>query len=168
MCSRTSPAGATRAARGRRFGTIFRKAQNRIQDPAKLKQLVVDLIDKEHWSSAGTDLQGAAYAEVLSKGASDKGSGADQYFTPRALIQAIVDVIQPTVADSVVDPACGTAGFLLVAHDLAAQGAESMTPNQHVHLRDGFVCGYDLVDGTARLVAMNLLLHGMGTANGRR
>ena len=86
------------------IGTIFRKAQNRIQDPAKLKRLIVDLIDKENWSQSGTDIKGDAYEDLLSKGASDKGSGAGQYFTPRALIQAIVDVIQPTVADTVVDP----------------------------------------------------------------
>ncbi len=148
------------------IGTIYRKAQNRIQDPAKLNRLIVDLIDKEHWSSAGSDISGDAYEELLSRGASDKGSGAGQYFTPRALIQAIVDVVQPTVDDTVVDPACGTGGFLLVAHDHAAEGAESMTPTQRDHLRDGFIRGYELVDGTARLAAMNLLLHGIGTANG--
>ncbi|HQG70643.1 MAG TPA: class I SAM-dependent DNA methyltransferase, partial [Rhodoglobus sp.] len=148
------------------IGTIFRKAQNRIQDPAKLKRLVVDLIDKENWSQSGTDIKGDAYEELLSKGASDKGSGAGQYFTPRALIQAIVDVIQPTVEDTVVDPACGTAGFLLVANEYAEQGAESMTPTQRAKLQEGFVNGYELVDGTARLAAMNLLLHGIGTADG--
>jgi type I restriction enzyme M protein len=148
------------------IGTIFRKAQNRIQDPAKLRRLVVDLIDKENWSQAGTDIKGDAYEELLSKGASDKGSGAGQYFTPRALIRAIVDVVRPTVADTVVDPACGTGGFLLVAHEHAAQGAASMTPRERDHLRDGLVHGYELVDGTARLAAMNLLLHGMGAANG--
>ncbi|GAA3620264.1 class I SAM-dependent DNA methyltransferase [Marihabitans asiaticum] len=148
------------------IGTIFRKAQNRIQDAAKLKRLVVDLIDKEHWSSTGTDIKGDAYEELLSRGASDKGSGAGQYFTPRALIQAIVDVIQPTVEDTVVDPACGTGGFLLVAHDHAEQGSESMTPTQRRKLQDDLVRGYELVDGTARLAAMNLLLHGMGTADG--
>ena len=149
------------------IGTIYRKAQNRIQDPAKLNRLIVDLIDKEHWSSAGSDISGDAYEELLSRGASDKGSGAGQYFTPRALIQAIVDVVRPTVDDTVVDPACGTGGFLLVAHDHAAEGAESMTPTQRDHLRDGFIRGYELVDGTARLAAMNLLLHGIGTANGQ-
>jgi type I restriction enzyme M protein len=148
------------------IGTIFRKAQNRIQDPAKLRRLIVDLIDKEQWSQAGTDIKGDAYEELLSKGASDKGSGAGQYFTPRPLIQAIVDVVQPTVADTVVDPACGTGGFLLVAHDYASHGAETMTPTQRDHLRDTFAAGHELVDGTARLAAMNLLLHGMGTSNG--
>lgn len=148
------------------LGTIFRKAQNRIQDPAKLKRLIVDLIDQEQWSASGTDVKGDAYEELLSKGASDKGSGAGQYFTPRDLIQAIVDVVRPTPEDTVVDPACGTGGFLLVAHEYAAAGAENLTPNRRDHLRDGFVSGYELVDGTARLAAMNLLLHGIGAADG--
>ena len=148
------------------LGTIFRKAQNRIQDPAKLKRLIVDLIDQENWSASGTDLKGDAYEELLSKGASDKGSGAGQYFTPRDLIAGIVDVIDPEPGDSVVDPACGTGGFLLVAHEHAARGAESLTPTLRAHLRDKFASGFELVDGTARLAAMNLLLHGIGTADG--
>ena len=148
------------------IGTIFRKAQNRIQDPAKLRRLIVDLIDKEKWSESGTDIKGDAYEELLSKGASDKGSGAGQYFTPRALIHAMVDVSRPTVADTVVDPACGTGGFLLVAHEYAASTASSMTPTEREHLRDNFVSGVELVDGTARLAAMNLLLHGIGTSSG--
>lgn len=148
------------------LGTIYRKAQNRIQDPAKLKKLIVDLIDKENWSASGTDLKGDAYEELLAKGASDKGSGAGQYFTPRDLIRAIVEVINPTVGDAIVDPACGTGGFLLVAHEHVADGAAKLTPTQRAHLRDTFVSGYELVDGTARLAAMNLLLHGIGTADG--
>lgn len=148
------------------IGTIFRKAQNRIQDPAKLRRLVVDLIGQENWSSTDTDIKGDAYEELLSKGASDKGSGAGQYFTPRALIRAIVDVIDPTIEDTVVDPACGTGGFLLVAGEHADDEAASMTPTQRDKLRDSFVTGYELVDGTARLAAMNLLLHGMGAADG--
>lgn len=148
------------------LGTIFRKAQNRIQDPAKLKRLIVDLIDKENWSAAGTDLKGDAYEQLLARGATDKGSGAGQYFTPRDLIAGIVDVIAPTADDAVVDPACGTGGFLLVAHEHAAEDAESLSPSQRLRLRDDFVSGYKLVDGTARLAAMNLLLHGIGTADG--
>ena len=147
-------------------GTIFRKAQNRIQDPAKLKRLVSDLIDQEHWSASGTDLTGDAYEELLAKGASDQKSGAGQYFTPRPLVRAIVDCVRPTVADTVVDPACGTGGFLLMAHEYAAKGAASMTPVERDHLRDGFVTGFELVDNTARLSAMNLLLHGIGSASG--
>jgi len=148
------------------LGVIFRKAQNRIQDPAKLKRLIVDLIDRENWSATGTDIKGDAYEELLSKGAEDIKSGAGQYFTPRPLIQAMVDCVRPTIRDNVVDPAAGTAGFLLAAHDFASKGAEKHTPNQREHLRDTFVHGTELVDGTARLAAMNLLLHGIGTPRG--
>ena len=101
------------------LGTIFRKAQNRIQDPAKLKRLIVDLIDKENWSASGVDIKGDAYEELLAKGAEDIKSGAGQYFTPRALIRRSSTASSPTPADTVVDPACGTGGFLLVAHEYA-------------------------------------------------
>jgi type I restriction enzyme M protein len=148
------------------LGTIYRKAQNRIQDPAKLKRLIVDLIDKENWSATGTDIKGDAYEELLSKGAEDIKSGAGQYFTPRALIQAMVDCVRPTVADRVADPAAGTGGFLLAAHEFASRDAETLTPTERGHLRDRFVHGVELVDGTARLAAMNLLLHGIGTPTG--
>jgi type I restriction enzyme M protein len=148
------------------LGVIFRKAQNKIQDPAKLKRLISDLIDKENWSATGVDIKGDAYEGLLAKGASDIASGAGQYFTPRPLIAAIVDCVQPTVADTVVDPACGTGGFLLAAYEYASRGAEDMTPDQRDHLREGFVHGVELVDGTARLAAMNMILHGMGRADG--
>ena len=148
------------------LGTVFRKAQNRIQDPAKLKRLIVDLIDKENWSATDTDIKGDAYEELLSKGAEDIKSGAGQYFTPRPLIQAMVDCIQPTVADTVTDPAAGTGGFLLAAHEYAARHAETLTPAQRDHLRDDFVHGVELVDGTARLAAMNFILHGIGKPTG--
>ncbi len=148
------------------LGTIFRKAQNRIQDPAKLKRLVVDLIDRENWSATGTDVKGDAYEELLSKGAEDIKSGAGQYFTPRPLIAAMVDCLQPNVSDTVTDPAAGTGGFLLAAHEYAARHAETLTPTQRAHLRDDYIHGVELVDGTARLAAMNLILHGIGTPSG--
>jgi type I restriction enzyme M protein len=148
------------------LGTIFRKAQNRIQDPAKLKRLIVDLINQENWSATGTDIKGDAYEELLSKGAEDVKSGAGQYFTPRALIEALVDCVKPTVRDRVTDPAAGTGGFLLQAHAYASRDAEHLTPNERRHLRHGLVHGAELVDGTARLAAMNLLLHGIGTPSG--
>lgn len=116
------------------LGTIYRQAQNRIQDPDRLKRLIVDLIDSENWSASGTDLKGDAYEERLAKGASDKGSGAGRYSPPppRDLIRTIVDVITPTITDSVVDPACGTGGFLLVAHEHVAEGAGKLTPQQQL------------------------------------
>ena len=157
---------ATLARQSGTLGVIFRKAQNKIQDPAKLKRLIVDFIDQENWSATGVDIKGDAYEGLLAKGAEDIKSGAGQYFTPRALISAMVDCVQPTVADTVVDPACGTGGFLLASYEYAARDAEDLTPDEKEHLQDGFVHGVEFVDGTARLAAMNMLLHGMSRADG--
>ena len=77
------------------LGVIFRKAQNKIQDPAKLRRLIADLIDKEQWTSLEADVKGDAYEGLLEKNAADVKGGAGQYFTPRALISAIVDVMRP-------------------------------------------------------------------------
>ncbi|ONH23944.1 HsdM family class I SAM-dependent methyltransferase [Pseudofrankia asymbiotica] len=150
------------------LGMIFRRAQNKIQDPAKLRRLVVELIDRERWSGATTDVKGDAYEELLAKSAEDIKSGAGQYFTPRALIAAMVECVQPGPDDTVYDPACGTGGFLLGAYDylLHHHGAE-LTPGQRRDLVHGKICGTELVTGTARLAAMNLFLRGVGTAHGQ-
>src|SRR3954447_24255866 len=95
------------------LGIIFRKAQNKIQDPAKLRRLIADLIDREQWTSLDADVKGDAYEGLLEKNAQDTKGGAGQYFTPRPLIQAIVDVMRPGPDDTICDPACGTAGFPL-------------------------------------------------------
>src|SRR5919199_1693282 len=85
---------------------IFRKAQNKVQDPAKLRRLI-DLIDSETWTGLGIDIKGAIYEGLLEKNAQDTKSGAGQYFTPRPLIQAIVDVMCPAPGQTICDPACG-------------------------------------------------------------
>jgi type I restriction enzyme M protein len=149
------------------LGVIFRKAQNKIQDPAKLKKLIVDLIDKEKWSSEGVDVKGDAYEELLAKGAEDVKSGAGQYFTPRPLISAMVDCMRPGPEDTVCDPACGTGGFLLAtAEYIREHHGRSLTPEQLTRFDTGMISGVELVDGTARLAAMNMLLHGIGKPNG--
>ena len=99
------------------LGLIFNKSQNKFQDPAKLRRLIVDLIDKENWSMMSADVKGDAYEGLLEKNAQDTKSGAGQYFTPRPLIRAMVDVMAPKPGDTICDPACGTGGFLLLAHD---------------------------------------------------
>jgi len=83
---------------------IFRKAQNKIQDPAKLRRLI-DLIDGETWTGLGIDIKGAIYEGLLEKNAQDTKSGAGQYFTPRPLIQAMVDVMRPQPGQTICDPA---------------------------------------------------------------
>lgn len=147
------------------LGTIYRKAQNNIQDPAKLKRLIVELIDKQNWSGTGVDVKGDAYEALLARGAEDMKSGAGQYFTPRSLIAAMVDVMQVTADDTVADPACGSGGFLLSAFEHAA-AAENLSPTQREHLQTKFAHGTELSDGPARLASMNMILHGMGEANG--
>lgn len=150
------------------LGVVFRKAQNRIQEPALLRKLVVDLIGSENWSSIGGDLNGDAYEGLLQKSASDVKSGAGQYFTPRTLIHAIVDVMRPSPSDTIVDPACGTGGFLLASVEyLGSHHGDTITPDQRTALTEGrTVRGVELVDGTARLATMNMFLHGIGQATG--
>ena len=146
---------------GGMLGLIFRKAQNKIQDPAKLRQLVVELIGKEDWLSMAADVKGEAYEGLLEKNAQDVKGGAGQYFTPRPLIQAIVDCVQPRPGEVVCDPACGTGGFLLAAHEYLVR-RNDLDRDQKRHLRYDFLRGVELVDGVSRLCAMNLFLHGIG------
>jgi type I restriction enzyme M protein len=148
------------------LGTIYRGAQNRISNPSHLKTLIVDYLNKENWSAAGADMNGDAYEELLERSAGDTKTTAGQYFTPRALINAIVDVVQPTVADRVVDPACGTGGFLLAAYAHATRDAANLTPPEQEHLRTKFAHGVDIGSTTSRLASMNLLLHGLGSLAG--
>ena len=96
------------------LGVIFRKSQNKIQDPAKLKRLI-DLINGETWVGLDIDVKGDIYEGLLQKNAEDTKSGAGQYFTPRPLIKAMVEVIKPEPGNTICDPACGTGGFLLAA-----------------------------------------------------
>lgn len=143
------------------LGVIFRKAQNKIQDPAKLRRLIVDLIDKEQWSSLSADVKGDAYEGLLQKNAEDVKGGAGQYFTPRPLIAAMVDAVAPQPGEAICDPACGTGGFLLAAHDYLAKH-HALDRAQKKKLKSGTFFGIELVDSVTRLCAMNLLLHGIG------
>jgi len=144
------------------LGIIFRKALNKIQDPAKLRRLIADLIDREQWMMLDADVKGDAYEGLLEKNAQDIKGGAGQYFTPRPLIRAIVDVMRPAPGETICDPACGTGGFLLAAHDYIANHNPNLDSDQKRHLRMEALSGVDIVDGVVRLCAMNLLLHGIG------
>jgi type I restriction enzyme M protein len=143
------------------LGLIFRKSQNRIQDPAKLKRLIVDLIDAETWTGVDADVKGDAYEGLLEKNAADVKTGAGQYFTPRALIRAMVDCAQPRPGEKIADPACGTGGFMLAAHEYISEQYD-LDRDEKRALREGTFSGVEIVDNTARLCAMNLFLHGMG------
>lgn len=140
------------------LGIIFRGAKNKISDPAKLR-LLVELIDATEWTQLSPDVKGDAYEGLLEKNARDTKSGAGQYFTPRPLIDAVVECVAPKLGDIVCDPACGTGGFLLAAADYLQR--EPLTETQRRHLRTSTFRGVELVPEVARLAAMNLYLHGI-------
>ncbi len=145
---------------GGMLGVIFRKSQSKIQDPAKLRRLV-QLIDEQLWTGLDMDVKGEIYEGLLQKNAEDVKSGAGQYFTPRALIVAMVEVVRPAPGQTLCDPACGTGGFLLAAHDYTAH-RYALDREQKRFLRFNALHGWDIVDSVARLCAMNLYLHGIG------
>lgn len=145
------------------LGLIFNKSQNKFSDPAKLRRLIVDLIDKENWSMMSADVKGDAYEGLLEKNAQDTKSGAGQYFTPRPLIEAMVDVTNPQPGETICDPACGTGGFLLAAHRYLVEQNPNLTKDQKKQLKEGAFKGIEFAQSVARLCAMNLLLHGIGS-----
>ena len=142
------------------LGIIFRKSQNKIQDPAKLKRLI-SLINEETWLGLDMDIKGEIYEGLLQKNAEDTKSGAGQYFTPRALIRAMVEVVSPEPGQTISDPACGTGGFFLTAFD-HLNNKHNLDRSQKKKLKDGTFKGWEIVDNTARLCMMNLYLHGIG------
>lgn len=142
------------------LGTIFRKSQNKIQDPAKLKRLI-DYINGETWVGLDIDVKGSIYEGLLQKNAEDVKSGAGQYFTPRPLIKAMVEVMKPEPMMTICDPACGTGGFFLSIHDYISNNYK-LDKDEKEFLKYHTFKGWDIVDNTARLCVMNLYLHGIG------
>lgn len=142
------------------IGVIFRKAQNKIQDPAKLRRLIVELINKESWLSLEADVKGDAYEGLLEKNAADVKGGAGQYFTPRPLINAIVEVMSPKPGMKIHDPACGTGGFLLSAFNHIIKH-HKLDRDQKEELKHKTFSGNEIVSMAARLCVMNLYLHGI-------
>lgn len=142
------------------IGTIYTKAQNKIDKPVYLKK-VITLINEESWLVMDGDVKGAIYESILEKNGQDKKSGAGQYFTPRSLIQAMVDVACPQIGETVCDPACGTGGFLLAAYDYMKP--QSSDKAKQDFLRNNTLHGYDNTALVVTLASMNLYLHGIGT-----
>jgi len=147
------------------LGAIFFKAQNKIQDPAKLARLV-QMIDAENWISLGTDTKGDLYEGLLQKNAEDTKSGAGQYFTPRALIEAMVACVRPEPMKTIADPACGTGGFFLGAYNWLTRPGSNLDKRQKAFLRDKTFYGNEIVPNTRRMCLMNLFLHNIGELDG--
>ena len=142
------------------IGTIFKKAQNKLTDPAKLKRIVSLIANEGPWIGIGVDVKGQIYEGLLEKNASEVKSGAGQYFTPRPVIDAIVNCVMPKIGETICDPACGTGGFLLAAYD--HMKTQSQDREKLRKLRHESFSGVDIVDEVVRLCAMNLYLHGIG------
>lgn len=141
------------------IGTIFTKATNKIDRPVMLKK-VIDMVSEENWYMMEGDFKGAIYEGILEKNGQDKKSGAGQYFTPRALISAIVDVIDPKITETVADPCCGTGGFLLAAYEHMRK--QSKDVEKQKFLKNNALYGADNTSLVVTLASMNLYLHDIG------
>lgn len=141
---------------------IFANASSFIKKPATLSTLVAE-IDKLDWYSIHREDLGDLYEGLLEKNANEKKSGAGQYFTPRALINSMVRVMQPTLTDTIQDPAAGTGGFLIAAnHYLRTHNDfDQLTEAQQRKYRNSSFFGMEHVQDTHRLALMNLMLHGI-------
>jgi type I restriction enzyme M protein len=148
------------------IGQIFVKAQNKIQDPAKLYR-IIQMINSENWAILGVDVKGTIYEGLLEKNAEDTKSGAGQYFTPRVLIKAMVECLKPEPNKTIADPACGTGGFFLAAYNFISSPKNySLNQEQKEFLKFNTFRGWELVSTTYRLCLMNLFLHNIGDMNG--
>ena len=142
------------------LGQIFTKSQNKIQDPAKLSKIIA-MIGAENWLMMGVKDKGDIYEGLLEKNAEDTKSGAGQYFTPRPLIKAMVECVNPQPLKTIADPACGTGGFFLAAYDyLVAHHELDKEEKQFLKYKTFF--GNEIVASTRRLALMNLFLHNIG------
>ena len=118
------------------------------------------MIDKEQWATLGADIKGTIYEGLLEKNAEDTKSGAGQYFTPRALISAMVECVQPQPMKTIADPASGTGGFFLAAYDFIAK--QKLDKTQKHFLKHETFFGNEIVPNTRRMCLMNLFLHNIG------
>jgi len=141
------------------IGTIFTKATNKISRPVMLKE-VFKMVAGENWYMMDGDLKGAIYERILEDNGQDKKSGAGQYFTPRSLIKAIVDVVDPKINETVADPCCGTGGFLLAAYDHMRVQSKDMEKQEF--LKNNALFGADITPLVVTLASMNLFLHDIG------
>lgn len=148
----------TLANAGGMLQKIFAGAQNKIHDSAKLKKLLL-LINEDNWTSTEADVKGEVYETLLQKNA--ENSGAGQYFTPRPVIQAIIECIAPQPQETIADPSCGTGGFFLGALNYLENNYKLSKPEKEF-LKFKTFQGWEIEKSTARLCLMNLYLHGIG------
>lgn len=145
------------------IAAIYADAQTRLKEPRHLEQLIKSL-DSIDWFSARQDGLGDLYEGLLEKNASETKSGAGQYFTPRPLIDSIINCLKPQPGETIQDPAAGTAGFLIAADAYIKRHTDDLydlDEKARSFQRNKAFVGIELVPGTRRLALMNTLLHGM-------
>ena len=147
------------------LGKIFKGATNKISNAAILSRIVA-MVDKEKWVSMSSDVKGEIYEGLLQKNAEDIKSGAGQYFTPRPLISAMVKCIRPEPMKTVVDPCCGSGGFLLASQEYIANSYQ-LDREQKEFLKAEAFHGNEIVPTTFKLCLMNLYLHNIGDIYGK-
>lgn len=141
------------------IGTIFTRAVNKVDRPVLLAK-IIEMVSEDNWYMMEGDFKGAIYESILERNGQDKKSGAGQYFTPRALISAMVDVIDPKITETVADPACGTGGFLLAAYEHMKK--QSRDIEKQKFLKNYALHGADNTSLVVTLASMNLYLHDIG------
>ena len=144
-----------------RIQAIYANAQSALRQPRNLAKLVKD-IDALDWYSAREEGLGDLYEGLLEKNAAEKKSGAGQYFTPRVLIDAMVQLTQPQAGEIISDPAAGTLGFLIRADAYVKRHTDdlfALTEAQQEFQRRQAFYAVELVPDTRRLAMMNAMLH---------
>ena len=145
--------------KGDNLAIIYRNAKTNIEEPANLKKIFSE-IDKMDWYSVDKDL----YEGLLEKNASEKKSGAGQYFTPRVLIDTIVKVTKPKLKERICDPASGTLGFIISANRYIKEKNDDyygISEEDYDFQKKEAFSACELVPDTHRLGIMNALLHGV-------
>ncbi len=123
------------------------------------------MVDDTEWVTMGADVKGDIYEGLLEKNAEDTKSGAGQYFTPRALIKAMVECVRPEPSKMIADPACGTGGFFLAAYDFLVTHYQ-LDRMRKAYLKHNTFTGNEIVANTRRLCLMNMFLHNIGEIDG--
>lgn len=143
---------------GTAFSRYMSDAMFLIPTPQVLQKIITGLEDLYENDISDLDMQGDLYEYMLSKLATAGQNG--QFRTPKHIREMMVELLRPTPDDSICDPACGTAGFLVSASDYIRKNyEESMTPEQWEHFAGPAFTGFDTDRTMLRISAMNLMLH---------
>jgi len=142
---------------------IYSNASTSLRKPVNFRSLIT-AIDKLDWyEEDDRDVMGDIYESLLEKNAGEKKSGAGQYFTPRPLINIMVDLMAPKLGERWTDPAAGTFGFMISAYQYLRNKHDyfELNETQRTHLNNIAFSGVELVPDAHRLALMNARLHGM-------